>query len=89
VANGGAKVIVTLADAQHIQRTVAAQEKNGGTAVAGVGQKAVGIPGSPFMGGGYILNVLDAKGGFGVGVLGKEGTQDRATALAKLIESRR
>jgi hypothetical protein len=89
VANGGAKVIVTLADAQHMQRIVAAQEKSGGTAVSGVGQTAVGIPGSPFIGGGYIINVLDAKGGFGVGVLGEEGTRDSATAIAKLIESRR
>ena len=88
-ANGGAKVIVTLADTQHMQRTVAAQEKNGGIVIPGVGQKAVGIPGSPFMGGGYIVSVLDARGGFGVGVLGKEGTQGTVAALAKLIEGRR
>ncbi len=35
------------------------------------------------------VNVLDSKGGFGVSVLGKEGTRDRAIALAKIVESHR
>jgi hypothetical protein len=89
IANGGSKVIVTLTDAEHMQRTVAAQEASGGTALAGVGQKAVSIAGASFMGGGYIVSVLDTKGGFGVSVLGKEGTRESAAALAKLVESRR
>jgi hypothetical protein len=29
------------------------------------------------------------KGGFGVSILGKEGTRDRAITLAKIIQSRR
>ena len=45
--------------------------------------------GSRFTGGGYIVSVLDAKGGFGVSILGKEGTRDRGIGLAKIVESRR
>ena len=87
--SGNTKVIVTLADAQHMGLTVAAEEQSGGTAVPGLGTKAVGIRGSGFTGGGYIISVLDAKGGFGVSILGKEGTRDRDLALAKLVASRR
>jgi hypothetical protein len=47
------------------------------------------MKGAPFTGGGHIVNVLDAKGGFGVSILGKEGTHDRAIALAKIVESHR
>jgi hypothetical protein len=86
---GDTKVILTLADTQHMQMTIAAQERSGATAVTGVGSKAVAIKGPPFAGGGYILSVLDAKGGFGVSVLGAEGTQERALALARLVESHR
>jgi len=35
------------------------------------------------------ISVLDAKGGFGVSILGKSGTRDRDIALAKLVENRR
>ncbi len=86
---GTNKVIVTLGDGQHMQLTVAAQEKSGGTSVPGLGSKAVGIKGAAFTGGGYIVNVLDAKGGFGVSLLGPEGTRDRVVALAKVVESHR
>ena len=89
LGGGNTKVIVTLADAQHMQLTVAAQEQSGGTAVPGLGSKAVGIKGAAFTGGGYIVSVLDAKGGFGLSILGKDGTRDRAIALAKVVESRR
>lgn len=86
---GNTKVIVTLADAQHMQLTVAAQEQSGGTKVSGLGAKAVAVKAAAFTGGGYIVSVLDAKGGFGVSVLGSEGTLDRVVALAKVVESRR
>lgn len=89
LGDGNTKVIVTLGDAQHMGPTVAAAEQTGGESVPGLGTKAVGIKGAAFTGGGYILNVLDAKGGFGVSILGKEGTRDRAIALAKIVESRR
>jgi hypothetical protein len=82
-------VIVTLADAQHMQITVAAQLQRGGTAVSGVGSNAIASRGAGFTGGGYILSALGAKGGFGVSVLGKNGTQDRVVALAKVVEGRR
>jgi hypothetical protein len=69
--------------------TVHATEKSGGDAVTGVGTKAVGTKAAPAFGGGYIVSVLDAKGGFGVSILGPSGTRDRAIELAKLVESRR
>jgi hypothetical protein len=83
------RVIITLADAKHMDITVRATEKSGGDAVTGIGSKAVGSKGAPAFGGGYIVSVLDAKGGFGVSILGPGGTRDRAVELAKLIESRR
>lgn len=88
---GGAntKVIVTLADARHMELTITAQQQTGGTQVPGLGSKAVGIEGAGFAGGGYIINVLDAKGGFGVSILGADGTRDRVAALAKIVASRR
>lgn len=86
---GNAKVIVTLGDAQHMGLTVRAAEQTGGQSAPGVGTKAVGMKGAAFTGGGYIVNVLDAKGGFGVSILGKEGTRDAAIALAKIVESHR
>ncbi|MHB8755385.1 MAG: hypothetical protein ACYC92_10590 [Candidatus Acidiferrales bacterium] len=89
LGGGNTKMIVTLADARHMQITVAAQEHSGGTAVPGLGSKAVGIKGAAFTGGGYTVSVLDAKGGFGLSILGKDGTRDRAIALAKVVESRR
>lgn len=85
----GTRVIVTLGDAQHMAMTVRAQESSGGQSVPGVGTKAVGIKGAAFTGGGYIVSVLDAKGGFGVSILGQQGTRAGATALAKMVESHR
>ena len=83
------RVIVTLADAKHMDITVHATEQSGGVDVSGIGTKAVGSKGAPAFGGGYIVSVLDAKGGFGVSILGPGGTRDRAVELAKLVESRR
>jgi len=88
-AADGTRVILTLADAQHMKIAVEAQQQTGGAAVPGVGTTAVGMQGAAFTGGGYIISVLDAKGGFGVSILGKAGTRDRDIALAKLVESRR
>ena len=87
--DGDTKVIVTLGDAQHIGLTVSAVEQSGGEQLPGLGTKAVGTKGAPFTGGGYIVNVLDTKGGFGLSILGKDGSKERATALAKLVESHR
>jgi len=49
----------------------------------------MGIKAAHFTGGGYIVSVLDANGGFGVSMLGDEGSRDRAIALAKIIKTRR
>lgn len=86
---GSTRVIVTLADAKHMQITVQAQEQTGGSDISGIGTKAVGVEGAGFTGGGYIVSVLDAKGGFGVSILGPSGTRTGAVELAKLVESRR
>jgi hypothetical protein len=83
------RVIVTLADAKHMDITVRATEKSGGEDITGIGSKAVGTKGAGAFGGGYIVSVLDAKGGFGVSILGPGGTRGGAIALAKLVESRR
>lgn len=85
---GANKVIVTLGDAQHMSLTVSVQEQGGGTSVPGIGSKAVVVKGSGASGG-FILSVLDAKGGFGVSVLGPAGTRDHVIALAKVVESHR
>jgi hypothetical protein len=87
--DGDTKVIVTLGDAQHIGLTVSAVEQSGGEKLPGLGTRAVGNKGAGFTGGGYVVNVLDAKGGFGVSILDKDGTRERAVALAKLVEGRR
>ena len=87
--DGKNKVIVTLADTQHMQLTIAAQEQSGGTAVPGLGSKAVAVKGSGFTGGGFIVSVLDGKGGFGVSLLGSKWTLDPVVALAKIVESHR
>lgn len=85
------KVILTLTDTQHMQTTIAAWASGShpASAVPDLGTRAVINKGAGFTGGGYIVSVLDAKGGFGVSILGKQGTADRAIALAKLVESRR
>ena len=86
---GHNRVIVTLADARHMQITVEAQEQSGGTSISGLGSKAVGVKADDFFGGGYIVSVLDAKGGFGVSLLGPGGSHDNVIAMAKIVESRR
>jgi hypothetical protein len=86
---GDTKVILTLADAPHMQMTMAAQERSGASAVEGVGSKAVAMKGATLTGHAYIVSVLDAKGGFGISVLGADGTPERALALARLVEGRR
>jgi hypothetical protein len=86
---GNSRVVVTLADAQHMGVTVKAQQQTGGEDIKGLGSTAVGIKGAAFNGGGYIVSVLDAKGGFGVSILGKDGTRERTIALAKVVESHR
>jgi hypothetical protein len=89
LGSGDTKVIVTLADSNHMELTIKVQQQTGGAEIPGLGSRAVGIKGAAFTGGGYIVSVLDAKGGFGVSILGKEGTRDRAVALAKIVESHR
>ncbi len=89
LGTGNTKVILTLADAAHMQLTIQAQQQSGGTPLQGLGSKAVGVKGADFTGGGYIVSVVDAKGGFGVSILGTDGTQARAVALATLVERRR
>jgi hypothetical protein len=89
LAADNTKVIVTLADASHMQTTIAAQLKSGGKEISGIGSKAVAIKGAGFNGGGYVLSALDAKGGFGVSILGKNGTEERVVALAKVVEGHR
>ena len=86
---GNSRVIVTLTDAQHIGLTVKAVQQNGGEDIKGLGATAIGNKGAGFTGGGYIVSVVDAKGGFGVSILGKDGTRERAIALAKVVESHR
>jgi hypothetical protein len=88
-APGNSRVIVTLADAQHMALTVKTQQQTGGEDIKGLGSTAVGIKGAGLTGGGYIVSVLDAKGGFGVSILGKDGTRERTIALAKVVASHR
>jgi hypothetical protein len=86
---GNSRVIVTLADAQHMGLTLKAQQQSGGEDIKGLGSTAVGIKGAGATSGGYVVSVLDAKGGFGLSILGKDGTRERAIALAKVVESHR
>jgi len=86
---GNRRVILTLVDAQHMGLTLKAQQQTGGEDIKGLGSTAVGSKDAGFTGGGYTVSVLDAKGGFGVSILGKDGTRERAIALAKVVESHR
>ncbi len=86
---GHSRVILTLVDAPHMRITMEAERQTGATAIPGIGTAAVGSVAAPFTGGGYIVNVVDGKGGFGVSTLGPEGNRARAVALAKVVESRR
>ncbi|HEU5478883.1 MAG TPA: hypothetical protein VFU90_03580 [Candidatus Tumulicola sp.] len=82
------RVIVTLADARHASITLQAWEGAGGKDLSGIGTKAVLVKAADFTGG-WIVTVEDAKGGFGVSVLGRTATEDNAIALAKIVEGRR
>jgi hypothetical protein len=86
---GGTRVLVTLTDARHIEITMNAITKSGGSPVQGLGTSAVGSKAAGATGGGYIVNVQDASGGFGVSILGAEGNRDRAVALAKIVATHR
>ena len=86
---GATRVIVTLTDKPHMETTIKAQTQSGGSPVQGLGTSAVGIKAAGFTGGGYIVSVVDASGGFGVSILGAEGNRDRAIALAKIVASHR
>jgi len=83
------KVIVTIADTAHMQLTMQAQQQSGGSSISNLGLKAVGIKSAGFTDGGYIVSFLDQNGGVGVSILGPDGTQDKAIALAKVAESHR
>ena len=89
MATDGTKVILTFTDTDHAKITIHAQQQSGGTSISGVGSEAVGIKGAGFTGGGYIITALDSKGGFGVSILGKAGSVEKAVALAKLVASKR
>jgi len=87
--SGNTKIVLALADTQHMQHTIEAQQASGGSPETGLGSKAVGIKGAGFTGGGYTVSVVDGKGGFGVSILGAEGTRERVLALAMLVKSHR
>jgi hypothetical protein len=82
------RVVVTLTDAAHAKATMAAQAGAGGEAVSGIGSSAVAFPNAPVVGG-YMVTVVDGKGGFGISIQGKPGTKARAIALAKIVAARR
>ncbi len=88
LGTGSTKVIVTLTDTSHMETTIAAEMASGGKAVSGIGSKAVANRAAA-MAGGYVLSAIDAKGGFGVSLLGREGTQELVVALAKVIAEKR
>lgn len=85
----GAKIVVTVADAPHMQMTVQSQIQSGATQFQGIGTSAVGTAGNAETEGGYNMSILDAKGGVAISILGNEGNGERAVALAKAIEARR
>jgi hypothetical protein len=85
----GAKIVVTLSDAAHMQVTMQSQMQSGATQFQGIGTSAVGTAGNAETEGGYNLSILDAKGGVAVSILGNAGTAERTQALAKAIEARR
>lgn len=85
----GVKIVVTVADAAHMQVTMQSQIQSGAAQISGIGTRAVGTAGNAETEGGYNLSILDAIGGVGVSILGKDGTAERAKALAKAIEARR
>jgi hypothetical protein len=80
-------VRLVLTDSAHMQITFHATQPNG-TNVPGLGSQAVGMKEAAFIGG-YVVNVLDAKGGFGISIIGQQGTPERSIALARVVESHR
>jgi hypothetical protein len=89
VAQDGTRIVVTLADAAHMQVTLQSQLQSGATQYQGIGSNAAGTAGNDETGAGYNLSVLDAKGGLAVSIVGAAGTGERAVALAKSIEKHR
>jgi hypothetical protein len=89
VAADGTKIVVTVADAEHMQVTLQSQLQSGASQYPGIGTNAAGTAGNDETGGGYNMSILDRKGGVAVSILGKEGTGERTVALARAIETRR
>jgi len=87
--SNGTKIIVTLADAPHMQVTMQSQLQSGATQLPGIGTSAVGTAGNDETEGGYNISILDPKGGVAISILGNAGTGERTTALAKQIELHR
>jgi hypothetical protein len=87
--SNGTRIIVTLAEASHMQVTMQSQLQSGATQLPGIGTSAVGTAGNDETEGGYNMSILDPKGGVAISILGNAGTGERTTALAKLIESHR
>ena len=88
-APDGTKIVVTVADASHMQVTLASQVQSGATEYPGLGTRAAGTAGNEETGGGYNLSILDRKGGVAVSIQGNAGTGERAVALARSIETHR
>jgi hypothetical protein len=85
----GMKIVVTVADATHMQITMQSQLQSGAAQIHGIGTSAVGTVGNAETEGGYNLSILDAKGGVAISILGGNGTAEHAKALAHAIEARR
>jgi hypothetical protein len=89
MAPDGTKIVVTVADAAHMQVTLQSQLQSGASQYPGIGTSAAGTAGNEETGGGYNMSILDRKGGVAVSILGKAGTGERTVALARAIETRR
>ena len=85
----GTRIVVTVADAAHMQVTLASALQSGATEFPGIGTRAAGTAGNDETGGGYNLSILDRRGGVAVSILGKAGTGERTLALARSIETHR
>ena len=85
----GTRIVVTVADAAHMEVTLASALQSGATELPGIGTRAAGTAGNDETGGGYNLSILDRRGGVAVSILGKAGTGERTLALARSIETRR
>ncbi len=89
VAGDGTKIVVTVADASHMQVTMQSQVQAGAEELKGIGTSAVATAGTGETEGGYNISVLDKKGGVAVSIQGSAGTSDKTAALAKVIETHR